>query len=131
VAHACRQIWGGAAGRLARALADPAAGGRGAARRMASEAAYRALAAARADLCDALDTVCSPPPPWSGGGGEPADLRGAALALAGGLAADRADAAGRHDPVGRGWLATGDADPEAVAAARRLLVVVERALSGP
>ena len=131
MAHACRRIWGNAAERLARALDDTAAGGPGDARRLASEAAYRALAAARADLCDALDAVCAPPAPWRGGGGEPADLRGAALALAGGLAADRGDAAGRHDPVGRGWLATGDADAAAVAVARRLLVAVERAFSGP
>ena len=72
-----------------------------------------------------------PPPPWTGGGGEPSELRGAALAVAGALAADREDPAAAHDLVGRGWLATGDADSGAVAAARRLLVVLERAISGP
>jgi hypothetical protein len=99
------------------------------ARTLASEAAYRALAAARRDLGDALDADCVPPAPWRGGGTEPPDLRGAALALSGGLAADRADSSGRHDALGRGWLATGDADPEAVAEARRLLVLLDRAFS--
>ena len=131
MAHGCRQIWGDAAGRLEQALATPESGGRGGARRLASEACYRALCAARAGLCDALDALCVPPPPWAGGGDEPAALRAASLALAGGLVADRADPSGQHDPTGRGWLATGDADPEAVARARRLLVALERALSSP
>lgn len=115
--------------RLERALATPEAGGAGGAPLLASQAAYRALSAARADLCNALDALCVPPPPWMGGGDEPADLRAASLALAGGLAADRADPPAQHDPNGRGWLATGDADPEAVARARRLLVALERAFS--
>jgi len=131
LAHGCRQFWNGAGERLAAALGDPDAGGAGGARTLASEVAYRALCAARADLCDALDALCLPPAPWRGGGGEPRDLRSAALALSGGLAADRADAAGRHDPTGRGWLATGSSDPDAVAAARRLLVAIERAFSAP
>ena len=127
--HDCTKLWGHAAERLVRALADPAVAGVGGARGLASEAAYRALAVARADVCDALDALCVPPASWRGGGGEPADLRSAALALAGGLAADRADPPGRHDPVGRGWLATGVAHPAAVATVRRLLVSLDRVFS--
>jgi hypothetical protein len=131
LAHGCSQFWGGAARRLTTALGDPACGGSGGARTLASEVTYRALCAARADLCDALDALCVPPAPWRGGAGEPADLRGAALALCGGLAADRADPPAGHDAIGRGWLATGAAVAADVAAARRLLVAIERAFSAP
>ena len=131
MAHACSDIWGRAAERLEAALGDPASGGAGAAPTLASEAAYAALCAARGDLCEALGVDCPPPPPWRGGGAEPADLRSAALSLSGALATDRADPPGQHDATGGGWLATGDANAAAVAVGRRLLMVLERAFTAP
>jgi len=125
--HGCRAIWGGGAERLDRALSDSAAPPAGAAARLASEAAYDALCAARADLSDALGVACPPPPPWQGRGGEPDDLRSAALALCGGLAADRADPPGQHDPMGSAWLATGNSDPDAITLARHLAARLDRA----
>jgi hypothetical protein len=147
LAHGCWDIWGGAANRLARALADHSALRAGGAPTLASEAAYLALCAAVADVSDALGVTCPPPPPWRGGGAEPADLggdlrgyvrsdvrsdlRSAALALCGALATDRADPAGQHDPLGSAWLATGTSDAAAVAEGRRLLMSLERAFTGP
>ena len=127
--HRCLDIWGGAADRLERALADRTAFR--AAPALASEAGYRALCAALVDLSAALGVTCPPPPPWRGGGGEPPDLRGAALALCGGLATDRADPAGQHDPAGGAWLATGAGDAATVAAGRRLLMSLEGAFTRP
>jgi hypothetical protein len=129
--HACRDFWGRAADRLERALSDPSSLPPAGAPTLRSEAAYQALHRARADLCGALGVDCPPPSPWRGGGGEPVDLRSAALALCGGLAADRADPLGQHDATGTAWLVTGGADAEAVARGRRLLVHLERAFTGP
>jgi len=131
LAHGCRNIWGDAADRLQSALEEDTLLPTGAAPTLASEAAYRALCAARADLSHALGLMCPPPPPWRGSGAEPDDLREAALALCGGLAADRADPSGQHDPTGSAWLATGLGDPDAVATARRLLMSVEVAFTLP
>ena len=131
MAHACREFWGRAADRLDAALADGAGWPAGGAACLGSEAAYAALCAAYRDLCHALGVDCPPPRPWRGGGGEPADLRAAALALCGALAADRADPPGQHDPTGAAWLASGAGDADAVARGRRLLMTLEKAVSSP